>query len=73
MHKPLFILYLLGHTHVSIQKIATENISDHIISFAYYPKELHGFKKNKLSKAMIPCLHILHLQISEGLSLSIGI
>lgn len=60
------------NTHLSIQKISIENISDCILSFAYYPKEPHGFRKNKLPKAMIPCLHILLLQISEGLSLSIG-
>lgn len=57
------------NTHLSIQKISIENISDCILSFAEEP---HGFRKNKLPKAMIPCLHILLLQISEGLSLSIG-
>lgn len=50
--------YLMGHAskHSNIEKISTENISDHIISFACYPKELYGFRINKLTKSMIPPL-----------------
>lgn len=37
-----------------------ENISNHIISFASYPKELYSFRKNKqLPVVTVPCLRIL--------------
>lgn len=47
--------------HITLQKIYMGNNSDHVIYFAYYPKEPHGFRKNKLSEAMAPCWHGLHI------------
>lgn len=59
-----FLYWIFGGMPVSIrtstQRIYMENISNHIISFASYPKELYSFRKNKqLPVVTVPCLHIL--------------
>lgn len=67
------LVNILFYMYLQVYKRLLQKIFDHIFFLLCAALKSHmALEKSKFSKAVVPSLHILPFQVTDGLSMSLG-